>query len=1660
MIPIIAAREIYDTYRRYIVTRFPFGKSNNVIFKEFLTLLEEEKTKDQLIKGPYLELVPPYEQSMSLMDLSKEDERWEKLAKHINSVNSKISSRKLYSHQLEALKRHFESNLIIATGTGSGKTEAFIYPIIRFCLENTGIGVRAIIIYPLNALVEDQMKRLDDLLNGTNVTFGRYTGLTPNEKPDNISKKFSDNCLKTRSQIRNNPPNILITNYAMLEYLLLRPGDSSIFDNRDSYSFKFIVLDEAHTYSGAQGTEVSFLLKRLRHRVKRTTEGIRCFATSATFGKGPNVHQKAIIFAERLFGCNFDSSSLITGVRSKISEYVNENSDFSLSHDEITNLGYATDENISSENIKEKFNIESEKGKIRNALFHHLKKCKQINKLITELSNAPCPTRILGRKIFPDFNLDLAEEAISKLISWADFAQDNETKLSLIPARYHLFISATKGLFCSLSNDILKHWECLSLNPAEIINSSNGLFPFELAVCRICGFPYIVGVLTPTNNNQQCLRPMAETIFENLESEFVDCRKLVLSFTNPNHDSNSIKICIRCGVVNEKCEHNENSMKVLYKVSDTLSNMVNDPDGNDADFEEKGNGCINCGHGHTIENAIFPLRFPVNGTMAPLLSALYSRAPVQNKQDIAQITKELEDNYLDTPDVWTPISADGRKMIIFSDSRQEAAYFAPYLQESHMSMLFSHYVIDVLSETDCTSIEDLRDTIKRRLDKNRRYKSNFGLVIQSPRPKIDSEDDKVSFTNEFLKRYGITNRTQLSILSLIGREGSLLSGIEGIGIGAVCYLNNIDRFITFWGNNTIPEESKYVILQLVARHIRLSEAFSLKLEDSEVEWDAYFYKPYFKSFLIKEEKKLPENTIRLIPKKQTDTNKIFQLLENYLAKVLNNKIDFSLICECIEFSVNFLINQRALFRDTRGKAWQLNMDRFHVVLLDNDSKVFSNEIPGGLERFLVCEKCGRLSWINTEGLCNYPGCLGVLKSSENILQTSPNNHYRNWYLTRMKPEMRVVEHTAQLEKSTSAKIYQNEFKRGRINVISCSTTFEMGVDLGDLSLVVLRNVPPNISNYVQRAGRAGRRPGISPFVLTYCRALPHDQYYFNHCEKMVNGEVSPPVIVVDNEKIIRRHLKAIILSDFMKIFGSYFSSSKNGYIKDPKVRLLFEKTPEFAQLVPSLWKNSTPAEFLCNSFFIDKSDYYYELFSDIFANCFEKGVFKDIFAKFKNEFCDDKRYGLLGNISEQYIDSTGFYSNEMEKAKNANDFDDAKRFQRLLNQIKNEQLIPYLSSRGFLPSYAFPTNVVPLKVLTDNSDTEYVDLNRELNRAIAEYAPNANIVANSKIHTSEALLIYPDVQEFERFYYRFCNNCHWFKYSINIHEIEAIRKCETKDCNKKFEIRPEMAIYPKWGFAVPKDAKNKINWVTRRTKIVKSGYTSELYLDEKSFEPKKDKYFDYYDRFKVHLELVGGYDLVRINKFRFNICKRCGRQVKRGRNRAHRTPFSKSVKPNCNCTDFLDDHGLISKFDTDVLRITLKKSPSPPAGIVANTFQWRAFWRSIIYAFTEAISRVLDINRNDIDCLFLPDVGLNAKLVFLDDVSGGAGHVSRLLGSGNEDINILISDIIHCAREITDCKECASSTACYSCLFHHKNQRVQHTLNRGMALEWFNEILK
>lgn len=230
-------------------------------------------------------------------------------------------------HQESAFHRlkspNYQSTLV-ATGTGSGKTECYMIPILDYCYQNyRERGIKAILIYPMNALATDQAKRLAGLiwhnphLKGK-VTAGLYVGDTEREPKTTMGEDF---VITDKNLLRKYPPDILLTNYKMLDYLLIRPSNQTIWGKNTPETLRYLVVDEIHTFDGAQGTDLACLIRRLKARLKTPHQHLTCVGTSATLG-GQNSKQEMLHYAQTIFNESFNESAIIEEDRLSSAEFL------------------------------------------------------------------------------------------------------------------------------------------------------------------------------------------------------------------------------------------------------------------------------------------------------------------------------------------------------------------------------------------------------------------------------------------------------------------------------------------------------------------------------------------------------------------------------------------------------------------------------------------------------------------------------------------------------------------------------------------------------------------------------------------------------------------------------------------------------------------------------------------------------------------------------------------------------------------------------------------------------------------------------------------------------------------------------------------------------------------------------------------------------------------------------------------------------------------------------------------------------------------------------------------------------------------------------------------------------------------------------------------
>ncbi len=1595
-----AAKKIGEEYLQYLSTMFDIADPE---YREmFFSALAKE---GEFEKGPYLDVSNSFKKGQSVKSLVEEGI----LSQGFLQVN-RFKEMTLHYHQEESLRKSLlGGNMIVSTGTGSGKTECFLIPVLNELMKENELakkeghklnpGVRAIVIYPMNALANDQMDRLRKILiDYPDITFGAYTGQTKYkertkgtqegayEQYIRLHGKRTDdprlhtplkNEILSRERMKKEPPHILITNYAMLEYLMLRPEDNVFFDGKYANDWRYVVLDEAHTYTGSTGIEVSMLLRRLQAKLRPNLEKeLQFFLTSATLGSEES-NDEVVQFAKNLTSQEFLTQNIVRATRiERIPESLIRHLDVDFFHfvDDLIDKGF-DDRTIISE-INAKYPGLSKENEILSAfLFDALVNDSTYWKVKTFLSRPKAVSAICDE-------MSWSEEDLSSFVEVASRASRNGEKL--FDSRYHAFLRATEGVFITL----VPH-KTLSLHRINRIFDESGKEwkAFEAVTCAHCHAIYLLGYerdhkLVQLSSSEADDIKMAfllgEEINDNDEDESLETNEM---------KAEKYEVCPCCGYLrhsNEigkgacpECGYSHPFVK-LVKVQTT-----NDRDG-------KVTKCVACEN----TNRLGILRSFFSGQEAStsvIGTSLFEQLPSHERKVVRQ-----EDDYDDGFGEETSRVEDVRKakqFLAFSDSRQAAAYFATYFSTSYDQILFGRLIQETASELEGpVSLSSFISKLSKKLENN-------GIV-----PFDEYIAQKKAPTG---KQYDYQKLAWSAVLKeLIGnRERRSLMGLGLFGI-------DFEKNIVFPGNG------KYKLTEEDVRGICLAFVLGM-LSEASIDYPINFTpaeKEYFAHKGIEPTYLLnaPSKYVKaFLPSKESTTNKRM----DYLFRVLsidNPSINMDEVKKLAEAFWN------RFFAGTADKPRIMSQGKAGYKVSSDALRI---SLPS---KWYRCDKCHHLTQINVKGVCPSFHCDGHLHEVDPHEEEKGSHYYRLYHELEPEP-LRVVEHTAQLSKE-EGYFYQNLFKNQELDVLSCSTTFEMGVDVGELETVFMRNMPPSTSNYAQRAGRAGRSAKSAAFALTFCNKSNHDFNYFNHPVSMISGTILPPHFNVENEKIGIRHIYSSALSFFFKLHPEYFKDA-SAFMKE------VEGTSGFIQLREYLYsKPNDLKEFLLNAF-PDRLIRRYEL---------------DSFGWLKYLYGEPiENYPNLNKVKETYERDLEILNQELDKAK-ASRPEEIRYIQRRIYTYEGEEIISFLSRNNILPKYGFPVDTVGLSsnFRTDpNEGVADLDLSRDLGMAISEYAPGCEVVANGKLITSRYIQTTPE-KAWRDYDFIECPNCHTL--NVDVHKRhEPGEECTCKQC--KAVLKPHNIrtfIVPEFGFVAEREV--------GKPSLIKPerNYRSEaafVNYDEKIPETTYQ-----IGKTKIDIAVINDGPMAVLNKQDFWVCPDCGYAIEADLVSAkvndtktfkekHRTQTGKL----CNRLELIR-RSLGYQFKTDVVRIKIHKP------LTSDAFE-EAY--SILQALILSASEVLDIDYGEISgCLqYYSDPFTNFSYVLYDRTPGGAGHVKRL---NNESI---LFDILKAAYERCSSCNCGGEegdSSCYSCLRTYQNQKYHDIIKRKYVVEYLKDILE
>lgn len=649
-----------------------------------------------------------------------------------------------------------------------------------------------------------------------------------------------------------------------------------------------------------------------------------------------------------------------------------------------------------------------------------------------------------------------------------------------------------------------------------------------------------------------------------------------------------------------------------------------------------------------------------------------------------------------------------------------------------------------------------------------------------------------------------------------------------------------------------------------------------------------------------------------------------------------------------------------------------------------------------------CDTCGRVQHLDLGGTCVRHGCNGTTESikQESLL----DNHYAQLYGRFPTLKLRVEEHTAQIE-NKQARSYQQDFKSGEIDVLSCSTTFELGVDLGELDIVFLRNVPPQPFNYAQRVGRTGRRPGHPGFAITYCGRTPHDLYHFAEPEaRILTGEAKPPVIRMLNRKIAIRHMAAIALGLFFRESSSAFDSVSELVedMADPsgtqRIRGFLEQQ---RTRVEQELRDIVPEELAVSVGLLD-------------------GTWILLVAGPDCALAQGE-----AEVSSDFLCARGL----LEKAKAEDDFRTAGWAKRRTRTLSTESTVSFLSRKGVIPKYGFPVDVVELDLQHGGTTSEgaTVSLQRDLGIAISEFAPSSRVVAN-KLEWQSAGVKRVLGKEWPLRYYARCPT-HGAFVTWNRGEDERPLKC----CSHSIR---GLYLQPRFGFVVG------MKRPTRPTGRFRNLLSTRPYFEQLLTATPGAMELE-----GLSVTRAAPGRMVRLCEgYRgggFFVCGQCGAGFTT-RVSSHESPYGEQ------CKGALSHVALGHEFDTDVVLMRFSLEPE------LEGIGTMAFSQSLAYAMLEGAASAIGVPSTDLNATvtFRGDAEVQ-PIVLYDDVPGGAGLVARLA-----DREVLIGALEAAAERVSGKCGCGADSSCYGCLRSYRNQFAHRYLNRGAVLRYLESLLK
>ncbi|HWO42132.1 MAG TPA: DEAD/DEAH box helicase, partial [Candidatus Eisenbacteria bacterium] len=1105
-----SVRHLIEQYRSFIKSSYRLA--DPALREQFEGHVDRAEV---LVKGPYVTLARDFAEGRTLSQIIASGCGHAKLA----DLNWPFGDSSLYAHQEDALRAvEAGRNVIVKTGTGSGKTEAFLLPVLSgvLRLKEEGVqGTKAILLYPMNALANDQLLRLRDLIRDskTGITFALYTGESETVAPT-IGEPLSGHELTRREDIRRNPPDVLLTNYKQLEFLLVRKADRPLF----SSALRYVVLDEIHSYRGALATELACLLRRLKARCGLKKGSIRAIGTSATVSQDAGGDTALARFATDLFDEPFEPGDIIgeryrqrPAPRSSYEPPFVELSEQELKYftqlDEPGLVRLA--EKVCGRKAPDRASTHRKLQDLfsGNLFINALMAAAESPRTLVEIAAALREKLLACRNASTESIVRLVE-AYLLLGSYGD-----EKEPPFLRPKLHTFFHGVYDVGLCMNPACRK----LATDGSDSCRHC-GSAVRPAVLCRTCGQDFVKVRFDPDQPEQT----VANDDFASDEGTRFITPYLVgeqSDTDDENQDNDS-----------EDDEPRPRRRQQTAAEKRLKKQYVDHVRGRVFDTRPDGVPEENLSEQHVLTG---------RGTTCPVCNSRYTRGDVLTllRTGVASSVSVLGTHHLDR------VPENERKLLIFADNRQDAAHQAGYMSDRHRQFALRHAVEAAVNEAGRVGIalQDLPNRVREIFQKIGLVKRNLTRDEEASWRRTLEYEIAAEFCRATQQRIALEN------LSLVEVQYEFLDQLVAD-----------NRFVECCHRVSLNVDKGKVLVRAMLDFMRRKRAVSFEfyqsfLDPKKTPWSWLTGEPYNLSIAEHERGAVyfmldrPE----ALRSKAVSGIKLEPLVKDTergatggIARLICDKASLGLVIgeEWIRRVVDLLreyeivesppVLPEKVRRHLRGQR-PLQIAKRVVRLLKTDNG-------------WRCQKCSIWRPYRADVCLASTACSG----HDADIQPSTadrDSYYVQLYTADRPRRLRALEHTAQIDQDTRAKREQ-EFKEGKIEALVCSPTLELGVDIGSLYSVLLRNAPHAPANYVQRAGRAGRSLRIG-FVTTFCGTGSHDRHCFEDPAWLVRGEFLPPIVRLTNDKIVARHVRSFALEelneDFSWLMGDLLEDLQN-----------------------------------------------------------------------------------------------------------------------------------------------------------------------------------------------------------------------------------------------------------------------------------------------------------------------------------------------------------------------------------------------------------------------------------------------------------------------------------------------------------------------------------